>query len=283
MKTKNILFATGLIATAFQSNAQFSTVIGTTKNPIKIEIERRSPLCHGDQNGKIYFTIGGGVAPYKVNNQPIDNNVFEISGLGAGNYHFDITDNSSTSASADVILVDPSDLQVTSMVNNVSTFHGSDGSIKLDVNEINPTFIWEGISLNNNGNLIVTYEDQTGLSAGHYGVTITNEIGCSTYRKFEVTQPNPPVVSNPQILDGVGLPMGTNISVFPNPSSGHVTLRADATVRSAVITNDLGIVLKSLNFKNDGTLAGLDLNPGVYTLISIDEQGNRATERIVIQ
>lgn len=283
MKTKNILFATGLIATAFQSNAQVSTVIGTTKNPIKVEIEQRSPLCHGDQNGKIYFTIGGGVAPYKVNNEPVDSTVFEIGGLGAGNYHFDITDNSSASASAEVILVDPADLQVTSMVSNVTTFHGMDGSIKLEVNETNPTFVWEGISLNNNGNLIITNEDQTGLSAGHYGVTITNEIGCSTYRKFEVTQPNAPVVNNPQILDGTGVPMGTNISVYPNPSSGHVTLRADATVRSAMITNDLGIVLQAVDFKNGGTIAGLDLNPGVYTLISIDELGNRATERIVIR
>ena len=283
MKTKNIFMIAGLLTVAFQSNAQVSTVIGTSKNPIKVEVDQRSPACHGDQNGKIYMSIGGGTAPYKVNNQPVDSTIFEISGLGAGNYHFDITDNSSISASVEVILVDPSDLQVSSMVSNVTTFHGSDGSIKLDVNETNPTFIWEGISLNNNGNLIVTNQDQTGLSAGHYGVTITNEIGCSTYRKFEITQPNAPLVSNPQILDGVGVPIGSNISVYPNPSSGHVNLSADATVRSAVITNDLGIVIKAVDFKNDGTQAGVDLNPGVYTLISIDELGNRATERIVIR
>jgi len=62
-----------------------------------------------------------------------------------------------------------------------------------------------------------------------------------------------------------------------------VTLSADVTVQSAIVMNDLGIVLKQVDFKNDGKLAGLDLNPGMYTLISIDEHGNRATERIVIR
>jgi len=45
----------------------------------------------------------------------------------------------------------------------------------------------------------------------------------------------------------------------------------------------MGIILKTVDFKNDGTLAGMDLNPGMYTLISIDELGNRAAERIVIR
>ena len=79
------------------------------------------------------------------------------------------------------------------------------------------------------------------------------------------------------------MPAVSNISIYPNPSSGHVNLSADASVRSAMIMNDLGIVLKHIDFTNEGKLAGLDLNPGVYTLMSIDENGNRATERIVIR
>ena len=35
MKTKNILFAAGLLTTAFQASAQLTTVIGASKNPLK--------------------------------------------------------------------------------------------------------------------------------------------------------------------------------------------------------------------------------------------------------
>ena len=282
MKTRNIFFAAGLLATAFQSSAQVSTVIGTTKVPLKLQITQHSPYCHGDQNGTILVNIIGGQAPYFVNDQMINGSSFEMANLAAGSYRIEVADDAVSYAAADVVLIDPAALSVSSIVNNVSTYHGSNGSINLIVNEPNASYVWEGKS----NNLVIGQEDQTGLSAGIYGVTITNAKGCSTYRKFELTQPNAPVVNgvnNPQVLAGTGTPSVSNINVYPNPSSGHVTLRADATVRSAVITNDLGIVLKTIDFKNDGALAGLDLNPGVYTLISIDELGNRATERIVIR
>jgi len=286
MKAKNILFAAGLLTTAFQASAQLTTVVGASKNPLKLEIDKKSPLCHGDQNGKIYISIGGGKGPYTVNNQIIDGNIFEVGALSAGTYTFNIADDSISFVTAQVNLVDALDLQVSSVVNNASTFQGTDGSINLIVNEIDPTYFWEDMSQNNTNNLVVTNEDQTGLSAGFYAVTITNANGCSTSRKFEIKEPNAPVIAvldNPYIIGGDGSTVSSNISVYPNPSSGHVTLSADATVRTVMIMNDLGIVLKQLDFKNEGKLTGLDLNPGVYTLISSDENGNRATERIVIR
>jgi len=285
MKTKNIFFAAGLIATAFQANAQVSTVVGTTKNPIKLEIDQRSPFCHDDKNGKILITIGGGKAPYYVNNEPIEGSTFEVGELYAGDYHFDISDDSTSFVSTDITLINPAPISVSSILSNVTSFHGTDGSINLIVNEPNVSFVWEGISMNNNNNLVISQEDQTGLSAGHYGVSVTNEKGCKSFYKFEITQPNAPVVngvSNPQTVGG-NVPVVSNVTVYPNPSSGQITLKADASVRSAVLTNDLGIVLEDINFTNAGKLTSMDLNPGVYTLISLDENGNRATERIVIR
>ena len=285
MKTKNIFFATAFIASSLQLSAQVSTVIGTTKNPLKLEIEQRSPFCHDDKNGKIFITIGGGKAPYYVNNAPIQGTTFEVGELYAGDYHFDISDDSTSFISTDVTLINPAPISVSSIVSNVSSFHGTNGGINLIVNEPNVTFVWEGISMNNNNNLMISQEDQTGLSAGFYGVSVTNEKGCTTFLKFEVTQPNAPVVngvSNPQTVGG-SVPVVSNVTVYPNPSSGQITLKADASVRSAVLTNDLGIVLEDINFTNAGKLTSMDLNPGVYTLISIDEHGNRATERIVIR
>jgi hypothetical protein len=205
-----------------------------------------------------------------------------MANLTAGSYRIEVADDAVSYAAADVVLVDPAALSVSSIVNNVSTYHGSNGSINLIVSDPNATFVWEG----NSNNLVISQEDQTGLSAGLYGVTVTNDKGCSTYRKFNLTQPNAPIVtgvSNPQVLAGTGIPSVSNVNVYPNPSSGHVTLSANTSVLSAIIMNDMGIILKTVDFKNDGTLAGMDLNPGMYTLISIDELGNRAAERIVIR
>jgi hypothetical protein len=282
MKTRNILFAAGLLATVFQTSAQVSTVVGTTKVPLKLQITKQSPFCHGEQNGTILINIIGGQAPYFVNDQMINGSSFLMANLSAGSYRIEVADDAVSYAAADVVLVDPAALQVSTIVNNVSTYHGSNGSINLIVSEPNATFVWEG----NSNNLVISQEDQSGLSAGLYGVTVTNSKGCSTYRKFELTQPNAPAVtgvSNPQIAAGTGMPAVSNINVYPNPSSGHVTLSADASVHSAMIMNDLGIVLEQLDFTNEGKLAGLDLNPGMYTLLSVDENGNRATERIVIR
>ncbi len=282
MKTINFLFAAGLFLTAFQSSAQVSTVIGTTKVPLKLQITKHSPYCHGDQNGTIHIDIIGGQAPYFVNDQMINGSSFEMANLTAGSYRIEVADDAVSYAAADVVLVDPAALSVSSIVNNVSTYHGSNGSINLIVSDPNATFVWEG----NSNNLVISQEDQTGLSAGLYGVTVTNDKGCSTYRKFNLTQPNAPIVtgvSNPQVLAGTGIPSVSNVNVYPNPSSGHVTLSAKTSVLSAIIMNDMGIILKTVDFKNDGTLAGMDLNPGMYTLISIDELGNRAAERIVIR
>jgi hypothetical protein len=286
MKTKNILFAAGLLTTTFQASAQLTTVIGASKNPLKLEIDKKSPVCHGDQNGKISISIGGGKGPYTVNNQIIDGNIFQIGSLSAGTYTFNIADDSTSFVTAQVNLVDVLDLQVSSVVNNASTYQGSNGSINLIVNEIDPTYFWEDMNPNSTNTLVIANEDQTGLSAGFYAVTITNANGCSTSRKFEIKEPNAPVIAvldNPSIIGEVGPTVSSNISVYPNPSSGHVTINADATVRSVAIMNDLGIVLKQLDFTNEAKLTGLDLNPGVYTLISIDENGNRATERIIIR
>lgn len=282
MKTINFLFAAGLFLTAFQSSAQVSTVIGSTKVPLKLQITKHSPYCHGDQNGTIHIDIIGGQAPYFVNDQMINGSSFEMANLSAGSYRIEVADDAVSYAAADVVLVDPAALSVSSIVNNVSTYHGSNGSINLIVSDPNATFVWEG----NSNNLVISQEDQTGLSAGLYGVTVTNDKGCSTYRKFNLTQPNAPIVtgvSNPQVLAGTGIPSVSNVNVYPNPSSGHVTLSANTSVLSAIIMNDMGIILKTVDFKNDGTLAGLELNPGMYTLISIDELGNRAAERIVIR
>ena len=286
MKTKNILFAAGLLATTFQTNAQLTTVVGGSKLPLKLEISKVSPFCHGDQNGKIHISITGGQEPYTVNNQVINGNIFEIGLLGAGTYTFNIADDSISYATAQIALTEPADLKVSSIVNNVTTTNGSDGSIKLLVYETNPTFIWEDLTPNGTNNVIVSSKDQVGLDAGFYGVKITNEKGCSTYKKFEVMEPNTPVIgvsANPDVIGGEGTSVSSNISVYPNPSSGHVTISARETVHTAMIMNDLGIVLKTVDFKNEGALAGLDLNPGVYTLVSIDAHGNRATERIVIR
>ena len=282
MKTKNILFAAGILATSLQAGAQVSTVVGSTKVPLKLQITKHSPYCHGDQNGTILIDIIGGQAPYFVNDQMINGSSFQLANLAAGTYRVEVADDAVSYASAEVVLVDPAAVQVSSIVNNVSTYHGNNGSINLMVSDPSVTFIWEG----NGNNLMISQEDQSGLSAGLYGVTVTNDKGCSTYRKFELTQPNAPVVvglTNPQVAVGTGIPAINNINIYPNPSSGHVTLSADASVHSAMIMNDLGIVLKQVDFKNEGKLAGLDLNPGVYTLMSIDENGNRATERIVIR
>ena len=127
MKARTILFAAGLLATAFQSSAQITTVVGSTKIPLKLQITKQSPYCHGDQNGTILIDIIGGQAPYFVNDQMINGSSFQMANLSAGSYRIEVADDAVSYAAADVVLVDPAAVQVSSIVNNVSTYHGSNG------------------------------------------------------------------------------------------------------------------------------------------------------------
>ncbi len=278
MKTSTLLSAFAFtVLTSVQAFSQVLTAQVATQNP----------SCFGTQNGQVTIDIIGGTSPYLVNGFPVYGNQFITANLGAGNFGFMITDNANASTSVDVTLVAPQPLNLQATVSNVSNTSSANGAIDLTVPASNVTYEW--VTLNGSG-LVQGAEDQSGLSAGIYNVTITEANGCQTTKRFDITQPvllTSTTYMNfglTPVTQGIstGSTTSSAISVYPNPSLGHISLKATASTKNATILNEMGVVVRECSLNNEGAIEEIDLVPGAYTLIVVDNEGQKSTERIII-
>src|SRR5690606_22306047 len=66
------------------------------------------PLCAGSANGTIELDITGGLPPYTINLNGLDNS--KIGGLAAGTYNYTVTDFKGCETPGSVTLIDPDKL-----------------------------------------------------------------------------------------------------------------------------------------------------------------------------
>jgi len=127
--------------------------------------------CFGGANGSIDLTVVGGSSPYTYQWDnglpPVDN----PSGLSAGTYNVTITDGSGCEIYGSETITEPSQLTNLSTVIDAAC-GGNNGSIALTVNGGTGayTYLWD--------NGLPPVAIQTGMSAGTYNVTITDDNGC---------------------------------------------------------------------------------------------------------
>ena len=186
MKTKQILLALGLVAftlliSAFSSSAQSTG----SKLPLSLQLAAGNPSCYASNDGSIVVDILGGYPPYYVNGVEIGGSQVVFSNLSAGPYTIYVSDTLLSSAEVQVILISPLELEMQAVVSNVSIFGGNDGAIDLTVNSQSVSYAW--MTPDGSG-LVESLEDQTGLSAGTYAVTVTEANGCETSKRFTVEQ-----------------------------------------------------------------------------------------------
>ncbi len=139
--------------------------------------------CPGGNNGAINLTVTGGASPFSYlwsNGATTE----DISGLVAGTYTVTVTDNNGCIAIGSATVTQPPAFSLTTVVSNVSCNGGSDGSIDLTVSGGSPpyTYLWSTGA---------TTEDISGLTAGLYTVTVTDNNGCTAMKLTLVTEPSP--------------------------------------------------------------------------------------------
>jgi len=274
MNTKAIIIAiiTGL-GTIFQVNAQ----------SLNIQMSTSNPSCSGYSNGEVVINITSGTAPFTVNGNACIGNQFVATGLNAGNYTFLIEDATGLSSNADINLVAPAPLNMQAVITNASAVGAADGSIDLTV-PVPVLFSWTST----NGSVVANQEDQSGLLAGAYDVAITEANGCVTTKRFDINQPISNIGNffNPNLT--ISSQNGTDddasaISVYPNPSNGRVNLVAKQSNQSAYVLNDMGVRVHTCSVNAEGSVEGIDLVPGTYTLVVTDQTGKTNTKRIMVR
>jgi hypothetical protein len=248
---------------------------------VGVQITATNPTCYGYTNGEIVVTITGGTMPFSLNGAPLKGSQLVLSNLSAGNYDYVVQDANGNTVTGFAQLTQPQALAFSSVVTNVSFNGTNNGAIDLTVPNVPLTFEWQ----NYGGTTPVNgQEDQTGLAVGSYKVIITQGNGCITSQRFEVEQN----VQNPFLTSGYIANTQFNttssaMTVFPNPSNGHINLRSNVETKSAMIMNDMGVIVHQTKDAFEGTIQEVDLLPGVYTLMTTDKLGNPSTERIVIR
>jgi gliding motility-associated-like protein len=221
--------------------------------------------CNGFTNAAIDLTITGGAG----GNQIVWNNgalTEDISGIGAGAYTVTVTDVNGCQV-ADAVTVTQPLLMVTGGAAStnyneyeVSCFGSADGAIDLTVagGVLPYSYNW------NNGYI---FQDPSGLQAGTYSVTVTDNNGCTVVNSFTLTQPTDIVLALNSVSNYNGYGVSCN-----GDADGFVDVS---------VTGGTGVY--TYNWSNGSVLQDLfQVEAGTYNVTVTDNNGCTETISAVI-
>jgi len=144
----------------------------------------KNESCDGIVDGFIHTSATGGTAPFSFlwsTNATTSN----VTGLVAGSYSVTITDSNSCTAIDTVTINDiPTITVAVNLIDSVSCFGLSDGSIDLNISGGAPSYTY-------NWTTGATTQDLNNLAIGSYSITVTDSLGCEvTDGAFDVLQPD---------------------------------------------------------------------------------------------
>jgi len=185
--------------------------------------------CNGESDGSIDLTVLGGNAPYTFEWSTGDS-LEDISGLTAGFYTVIVTDSKGCQATVIIQLLEPFAVLLEGIVFDETVTGANDGAINLLVLGGAAPFVFEW----SNGE---TTQDISGLSAGTYNVTVTDDNGCSVVGSYTINTilpPRQPGVnqSNPGEFD---------LFAYPNPFEDQIVVEftADEDAAGRMILRDV--------------------------------------------
>ena len=147
-------------------------------------------LCYGSSTGAIDINVTGGTSPYTYawSNTAITQ---DITGLAAGSYSVQVTDNSGCRATLNTTVIQATEIMVATSTTHSPTCGNFDGNaIATPSGGTGPyTYLWDA----NAGSQ--TTQTATGLPAGTYTVTVTDFKGCTKDGVISLSNSNSPTLS----------------------------------------------------------------------------------------
>jgi hypothetical protein len=204
-----------------------TTVTVNEPSPLTASIVQQSNVsCNGASDGSLAVDASGGTPTYSYST---DGNTFQtdstFDGLDEGQVTVFVNDDNNCQTTVNTTINEPSPLSVDT--NSVTdAIGGNNGAIDLSVSGGTAPYSY---SWSNND----TIQNPTGLSPGSYTVTVTDENNCSA--TLTVTVEGDVGVTEASL--------DQNLTIYPNPTSGKVTLELEMAQRQDVtiaIYNVLG-------------------------------------------
>jgi gliding motility-associated-like protein len=235
----------------------------STPSPIFINLDNGNPSCFGDTDGFLLANVLGGTAPYfySWSNGVQGVGIDLIDNLAANNYSLTITDsNGCTQVGSRMLETLPVAISILDQQDVTCTGMGDNGSILIGITggTINPgsayTIIWSPTGSGTN---------LTGLSAGVYSVTVTDDNNCVDSLNVTITAPSAPVIDNLLVT-----------------SAGCID-KANGTITAQVTPAPGAPNLTYLWTGPGGNLTGQQITgllPGNYFLTVVDDKGCTDTD-----
>ena len=161
--------------------------------------------CSGGNQGAVAANVTGGTLNYTYSWLPGGQTTNAISNLTANTYSISVTDAEGCNQTNTVVITEPAPLTVSANFVSPKCFNASDGSIEaIAVGGTAPyTYAWitpipslaYGPSINN-------------IHAGTYSVTVWDAMACTASNSFNVTQPNPILLTIDTVNSGCNLATG---------------------------------------------------------------------------
>lgn len=282
-----VLDANGTVYTITNAAAYAALTACTTSCP-PLTITPASQVnvnCFGGSTGSFSVSTSGGASPYDytlMNGATTVASFTNIAGsqsftgLAAGTYTLNVLDNNGCPGTTTITITQPASAATVAITGSTTTGCGSStgtataqasgGSTPWD-------YVWTGASgtiLTTNN--ITTSNTVTGLAAGTYTITITDNNGCTANTTVTITTATGP---------SLAVTGSTNVSCFGG-SNGTATANATggASPYDYVWTGASGTVSSNTNITVPSTASGL--SAGTYTVVTTDNGGCTATQTVTI-
>ncbi|WP_431241760.1 T9SS type A sorting domain-containing protein [Flavobacterium sp. P21] len=160
--------------TIIEPNALTATVVSQT-----------NITCNGSNTGSATVGVSGGKPGYSYSWAPSGGTSATASGLSAGTYTVTVTDANSCTATQSFTITEPALLEAITSKTDVSCYNGNDGTATINVSGGKGayTYLWSP----KGGNEATA----SGLTAGTYSITITDENSCSISKTVVIEEPEP--------------------------------------------------------------------------------------------
>ncbi|MEM9023760.1 MAG: T9SS type A sorting domain-containing protein, partial [Bacteroidota bacterium] len=209
-------------------------------------------LCNGDANGSASVAATGGTMPYAYD-WPSGTTSANDSNLAAGTYVVTVTDANGCVDTATVVVTEPTALALNVTGNDVNCEGGSDGDATADATGgTGPyNYLWDDP-------VSQTTQTASGLAAGTFNVTVTDDNGCTINGSTTITFTN----------------------TLPTVS---VTADADSVCKDSMIILDAGAGFSAYAWSNGGTAqTNTVTESGTYMVTVTDGNGCENTDSITV-
>jgi hypothetical protein len=223
--------------------------------------------CKGDLNGVVDINVvlngGATTADYLWSNTETTE---DISGLAAGTYTVVVTDNNSCVGGLTVEVMEP--LAITATGVPTDEMMGNDGAITLNASGGTGTlsYTWTGPNGFNS-----TDQNLTGLAAGLYEVTITDDNGCELVLQVIVG-------SSVQIVEAGSVYM----NAYPNPTSGWLRVETTLAGGQLIVRDAIGRIVHQTIMIGLVTDVDLSGEPNGMYFVQLELQSGVETVKVVL-